>query len=219
MRKRGTLVALGVEDDDLARQRLEVYCNSRGLRLDSAPDSLTAIEKLQKSAYVLVFLDLDLGAGSTLEGEGVLAWMDRHGKYIPTVVISESAPFPAVIRLEQAYHRFVKLRMMHADLDHLSDLVDEILKATTIRHAGASDRAISPAALILLVTVLILLVAFAAIATKVSPIMFTPVVGAAILTFVVLIVAALMFVGLLSEKGFVKIIAEVMRKIPKIGVK
>jgi len=61
--------------------------------------------------------------------------------------------------------------------------------------------------------VVVLLGAFSVVATKVSRVMFAPVAGATILTFAVLVVVWLLALGILSEKGFLKVIADIMRKI------
>jgi CheY-like chemotaxis protein len=212
MRRHSGIVALIVEDRPDARERLEVYLRSRGVLFDCTSDPRAAIERLSKSHYDLVFLDLDLGAGSTVEGEGILAWMERHHKHVPTIVISESAPFPSVIRLEAAYRHFVRMRMMHGDLDHVGDLVDGLLRGST-DTAKMQNQRFRPGALILLSLVVVLLGAFSVVATKVSHVMFAPVAGATILTFAILVIVWLLALGILSEKGFLKVIADIMRKI------
>jgi CheY-like chemotaxis protein len=224
--------ALVIENELPARKRLELYLNSRGATFDFASDPRAAIEKLANTRYNLVFLDLDLGAGGTLEGSGVLAWMDRHGRHIPTIVISESSPFPSVIRLEKAYSHFVKLRMMHGDLDHVPDLVDELLRSKTaaprsittapsalVDANDKSPRSLPRGVLLLLCALLILLIAFSVVATRISSLMFLPVVIAAILAFALIVIAWLMSTGMLSESGFLKVIATIMKKVPRLGPK
>lgn len=233
MNSHSTSDALIIENELPARQRLQLYLNSRGATFDSASDPRTAIERLSKSHYSVVFLDLDLGGGGTLEGSGVLAWMDRHGKHIPTVLISESSPFPSVIRLEKAYSHFVMLRMMHGDLDHVPDLVDNILARKTAASipkasgttASASSsynntfRQLPSGALTLMGIILLLLITFAVVATKVSSLMFVPIVIAAILTFVLIIIAWLMSAGIISENVFLKVLTAILKKIPGLKIK
>src|SRR5437764_10492105 len=113
---------LVIDDDALAQQKISRYLQGRGVNADVASDPTTAFAKLSNEQYDYVFLDLDLGAGIS-DGEGVLAWMDNHAKRIPTLVISEAAALPQVIRLEKAFD-FVVVRMTHGDLDHLSDVID-----------------------------------------------------------------------------------------------
>jgi CheY-like chemotaxis protein len=213
MKRSSNAVALIVEDRAEARERVEVYLTSRGVLFDGAADTRTAIRRLTQSHYDLVFLDLDLGAGGTVEGEGILAWMERHEKHIPTIVISESAPFPSVIRLEIAYRQFVRLRIMHGDLESLGDLVDGILMGSRTDKQAKPGFTFFPTPLVLISLLVILLSAFSIVSTKVSRVMFAPIVGATIVAFTLLIVVWLLALGKISEKGFLKVVANLMRKI------
>src|SRR5256885_1002240 len=117
---------LVIDNDAQAQEKITQYLQRRGVGSDVAADPMMAFTYLSSVEYDYVFLDMDLGAGIS-DGEGILSWMDRHKKRIRTLLISEAANQPSVIRVEKAYSDIVMFRMTHSDLDFLSDLVDQYL--------------------------------------------------------------------------------------------
>ncbi len=217
-----TTTTLIVENDPAARQRFEVYLDGRGMAHDFATDPRGAIAKLSEGRFDYVFLDLDLGAGIQ-DGKGVLAWMERHGKHIPTLLISEAANLPSVIRLEKkAYPHFVWFRMQHGDFDHIADLVDEAMTArekqpTTLQPLGSRPR--PPGALALLLVLMVVLATLFLIANKLSAAMFTALITASIIIFILMTMIWLVSAGLVSETGLIKVITDVLKKVPMLGAK
>jgi len=140
-------IALIVDDEEHERGKIESYLASRGLTYLTAKDPLGARDMMARHAFDFLFLDLDLGAGIG-DGEGILAWMDRHDFRVPTVIVSEAAALPRVIRLEKSYERIVRFRMTHGDLEQLGDLVDKLMAAIQLpeTRADRDNHAEEPAA-------------------------------------------------------------------------
>ncbi len=83
--------ALAVDDSDIALHFLRRKLLSFGIDCDFARDSDRALDLLAQHAYPLVFLDLDLGEDSRLDGFALCHQIHqrwRHdGKAVPVVVI------------------------------------------------------------------------------------------------------------------------------------
>jgi CheY-like chemotaxis protein len=207
-------IVLVIDNDAHARAMIEQYLSARGVPCDIANDPREAIARMSSRTYDYVFLDLDLGAG-LLDGEGILAWMSRRKLEIPTLVISESAALPSVIRLENAYG-FVKLRMTHGDLLHLGDLVDELMNALSAREDGVEDATVSRNELTVVgvvVTFIVLVAALAGVMWWLHASQFLAVLAGAVVVLIVVIAALLAQQGRLSERGLVTILREVLRKV------
>jgi CheY-like chemotaxis protein len=211
-----TMARTLVIEDTLAEQdRIIRYLQSRGVSADVAVDPMTAIFKLAGEQYDYVILDLDLGAGIS-DGEGILAWMDRHEKRIPTLVLSEAAALPAVIRLEKAF-LFVVARMTHGDLSHLGDVVDRYLLAKPLPSTKIRSEEARPASTLAVIMTLVgalalLLVMLSVIKRTVPGAGFAQVVTASGLSFVLVAVVALFVIGRITEKGFVGLLTELLKK-------
>ena len=207
-------IVLVIDNDPAARAIIERYLPARGVAFDIANDPREAIARMSQRTYDYVFLDLDLGAG-LLDGEGILAWMSRRGLEIPTLVLSEAAALPSVIRLENAY-TFIKLRMTHGDLLHLGDLVDELMNALEDRDRVGNEIAVSRGGLTivgLVVTFVVLLAALACVMWWLHASNFVGVIAGAIIVLIVVMSALLVQQGRLSEKSLVTILREVLRKL------
>jgi CheY-like chemotaxis protein len=214
--------ALIVDDNPGERKTIEKYLEARGVTYDLAGDGRTARDFIRSKQYDFIFLDLDLGAG-ILDGEGVLSWLDREGRHIPTIMISEAASLPAAIRLEQGYRHFVKFRMTHGDFEHLRDLVDELIAAL---NAGATEEDAGRARLeqsytaaaehrswgdiwpwliaLMVVTGLVVLL------TSLNASQMLLAVFAAVLLFALVAIIVLRRSGALSERNFSKIVSDII---------
>jgi CheY-like chemotaxis protein len=210
---------LVVDDDSNAQQKIVRYLQGRGVSADIAADPMSAFAKLSNETYDYVFLDLDLGAGIS-DGEGVLAWMDSHERRIPTLVISEAAAQPQVIRLEKAFE-FVVVRMTHGDLDHLSDVVDRHMfsRVSLDKKSGSASQSNTLAMLIstLLIGAILLLATLTFIRKIVPGVGFSQVVTAGVLVFLLITVVALFAIGRITERGFTGVVAEVLKQLGSIG--
>jgi len=119
------LRVLIIDDKSKSRKKVTNFLDSRGIKHDIAEVPQQAHQKMLTTNYALVFLDLDLGAGHQ-EGLGILTWMERNSKCFPTVITSESANLPDVIKAE-ASRGFVKLRLQQTQISALADLLDVIM--------------------------------------------------------------------------------------------
>lgn len=212
-----TAVALIVDNDPNARLSIERYLTARGVAYDTAEDPRSAIQRLTQRSYDYLFLDLDLGAGIQ-DGEGILAWMRRHSISIPTVLLSEAAGFPNVIRLEKAF-TFVKLRMTHGDLQHLGDMVDELMDAkarVTVLEAAnrtpPNERSRAVFVALLLATFVVIVLVLSLVMRWLQPTGFVVVTGVAFAILVVILAAIFFDQGRLSEKGFLSLMREMSKK-------
>ena len=84
--------ALLVDDSEVALRSLERQLQALGLRTDTASDSQRALELLATQTYDAVFLDVDLGPNSELDGLGLCQHIKRQlkpraGAATPRVVI------------------------------------------------------------------------------------------------------------------------------------
>ncbi|MBX3637726.1 MAG: response regulator [Rubrivivax sp.] len=70
--------ALLVDDSELALRFLEVKLQRFGVQTERAANSRRAIELLARGAYDLVFLDLELGDDSELDGLALCQHIRRH---------------------------------------------------------------------------------------------------------------------------------------------
>jgi CheY-like chemotaxis protein len=70
--------ALLVDDSEIALRFLESRLQRWGLRIDRASGSGKAIELLAQRSYDFVFLDLELGIGSDLDGMALCQHIKRH---------------------------------------------------------------------------------------------------------------------------------------------
>ena len=84
--------ALLVDDSEVALRFLERQLQALGLRTDTANDSQRALELLSTQTYDAVFLDVDLGPNSELDGLGLCQHIKRRlkpraGAAAPVVVM------------------------------------------------------------------------------------------------------------------------------------
>jgi CheY-like chemotaxis protein len=100
-------LALLVDDSEIALRFLERQLQALGLRTDVARNSQGALELLAKQRYDAVFIDLDLGPDSTLDGFGLCQQLKRqqrpHGTGVPPRIIIASAHASATDRVRGAF--------------------------------------------------------------------------------------------------------------------
>jgi CheY-like chemotaxis protein len=87
-----TLRALLVDDSEIALRFLETRLHPHGVQTDRAGSSGKAIELLSRQSYDIVFLDVELGNGSDLDGLALCQHIKRYHQHAgsevaPTVVL------------------------------------------------------------------------------------------------------------------------------------
>jgi CheY-like chemotaxis protein len=83
---------LVVDDDDSIRLLVERVLRRDDYEVDSARDGLEAIEKLGRSDYTTILLDLMM---PRIDGFGVLDYLEQHRPELGRTVIVMSANLPA----------------------------------------------------------------------------------------------------------------------------
>ena len=100
------MVALLVDDSEIALRFLERQLQALGLRIDTATSSQQALELMGQQAYDVVFLDVDLGPQSTLDGLALCQHIKHHrqqGRATPPVVVMVSAHAGATDRVRGSF--------------------------------------------------------------------------------------------------------------------
>lgn len=215
-------IALIVDDNPITRRNIERYLEGRGVAFHVATDPRATIQRLKRKNYDFLFLDLNLGAGIQ-DGEGILAWMDRHQLLTPTLIISEAAALPAVIRLEHSYGHIVRFRMTHGDLAHLADLVDELM-TSLINHQETERSLDAPKnfwrdAAPLLAIFLILTITISIAVYYIPEHKLAALFSGIILVLVIIFAVLLLRTGNLKEKSIIQIALKVLDKVPGLGHK
>jgi CheY-like chemotaxis protein len=79
--------ALIVDDSEIALRFLEQRLAALGVRARGVGDSDAALEQLARHAYPLVFLDVELGEGSKLDGLALCQYIKRRDGVAPIVAM------------------------------------------------------------------------------------------------------------------------------------
>lgn len=79
--------ALIVDDSEIALRFLEQRLAALGVRARGVRDSSAALEQLARHAYPLVFLDVELGEGSKLDGLALCQYIKRRDGVAPIVAL------------------------------------------------------------------------------------------------------------------------------------
>ncbi len=98
--------ALLVDDSEIALRFLERQLQALGLRIDTATSSQRALELMGQQPYDVVFLDVDLGPHSELDGLALCQHIKRHrqqGRATPPVVVIVSAHAGATDRVRGSF--------------------------------------------------------------------------------------------------------------------
>jgi CheY-like chemotaxis protein len=127
--------ALLVDDSRLALRFLASRLTPWCVRVDTAGSSGEALELLAQRAYDFVFLDLELGAGSELDGLGLCRQIKRNELALSALVVMVSAHHSEVDRARGAL----------AGCDgYLSKPLNEGELATLLRRQGLVAPAVTP---------------------------------------------------------------------------
>ncbi len=96
-------LALLVDDSEIALRFLQRQLAAHGLRTETAPDSQGALAQLAQQRFDAVFVDLDLGPDSTMDGFALCQHLKRqqrpHGTGLPPRVVIVSAHGSATDRV------------------------------------------------------------------------------------------------------------------------
>jgi len=95
----GGLDALIVDDSEIALRFLEQRLAALGVRARGVRDSDAALEQLSRHAYRLVFLDVELGQGSKLDGLALCQYIKRRDGGVAPIVALVSAHTSATDRV------------------------------------------------------------------------------------------------------------------------
>lgn len=128
--RRGTL-ALLVDDSDIALRFLETRLQRLGLQADCAGSSARAIELLSHKAYDFVFLDVELGDTSELDGLALCQHIKRHHHPVG------GARPPVVVMVSVHHSELDRVRGTLAGADgYLGKPLDEAQLARLLRQHG-----------------------------------------------------------------------------------
>jgi CheY-like chemotaxis protein len=126
---------LMVDDSELALVRLERQLQALGLRAERASNSSQALERLSHHAFRFVFIDVELGLGSELDGLALCRHIQHHHRHAGNVV-------PAVFLLSSHDQAVDRVRGSLAGCDAYlgKPLADEVLRRTLNAHGATLTR-------------------------------------------------------------------------------
>jgi CheY-like chemotaxis protein len=81
-RRAASFSALLVDDSAIALRYLQVRLQHMGMDTDLAPGSARALELLAQRAYGFVFIDVELGEGSALDGLALCQHIKRQHRHV-----------------------------------------------------------------------------------------------------------------------------------------
>ena len=123
--------ALIVDDSELASHFLETFLRRYGLDIDKAAHSGRAIELLAHRAYAVVFLDIELGPASDLDGLALCQHIKRLHRH------AGSRTEPVVVMLSAHHGEVDRARGALAGCDgYLGKPLDDDLLHSMLRHHG-----------------------------------------------------------------------------------
>ena len=123
--------ALIVDDSELASLFLETFLRRYGLDIDKAAHSGRAIELLAHRAYDVVFLDIELGPASDLDGLALCQHIKRLHRH------AGSRTEPVVVMLSAHHGEVDRARGALAGCDgYLGKPLDDDLLHSMLRHHG-----------------------------------------------------------------------------------
>ena len=123
------LSTLLVDGNESGLRALESQLKGMGLRTEAAPNSQRALELLAQTTFDLVFLEVELGPQSELDGLALCQLIKRtrlHGQSRPLLVVAS-----------QQYSATDRVRAAFAGCDaHLAKPLDEATLRRTLRKLG-----------------------------------------------------------------------------------
>jgi CheY-like chemotaxis protein len=139
-RRAPSLSALLVDDSAIAQRYLQVRLQRMGMDTDLAPGSARALELLAQRAYGFVFIDVELGEGSALDGLALCQHIKRQHRHV--------GGSPPVLVLVSAHHSELdRARGAFAGCDHYlaKPAADDALRQLLSQHRpGPARRAARP---------------------------------------------------------------------------
>jgi CheY-like chemotaxis protein len=128
--------ALLVDDSEIALRFLETRLQCRGLATARATTSAKAIELLSQQDWEFVFLDVELGTGSDLDGLALCQHIKRHQR-------PGAAERPPVIAMVSAHHsQLDRVRATLAGADaYLDKPLDETALEQLLQRHGPARKA------------------------------------------------------------------------------
>ena len=138
--RRGTL-ALLVDDSDIALRFLEHKLERMGLQTECATTSARAIEMLSHKSYDYVFLDVELGEASELDGLALCQHIKRHHHHAGNGV----APVVVLVSAHQSELDRVRGTLAGADA-YVGKPLDESMIQRLLRQHGVQPPSPSSAA-------------------------------------------------------------------------
>jgi len=133
--RRGTL-ALLVDDSEIALRFLETRLQRLGLQTEGAATSAKAIELLSHTAYDYVFLDVELGDTSELDGLALCQHIKRHHHHVG------GGRGPVVVMVSAHHSELDRVRGTLAGADaYVGKPLDEAVIVRLLRQNGLTPPA------------------------------------------------------------------------------
>jgi CheY-like chemotaxis protein len=123
-----TPIALLVDDSEVALRHLQRQLHALGLRTECVASAQRAVEELERQRYDVVFIDVDLGPASELDGLALCQRLKKQGgAQVPPRVVMVSAHHGATDRVRGTF--------AGCD-DYLAKPLDETELLRTLRQFG-----------------------------------------------------------------------------------
>jgi CheY-like chemotaxis protein len=132
--------ALLVDDSAIALRHLQLRLQRMGIDSDLAHGSARALELLAQRAYGFVFIDVELGDGSALDGLALCQHIRRQHRHV-------SGRAPVLVMVSAHHSQVDRARGSFAGCDHYlaKPAEDEALRRLLSMHRpGPARRALSP---------------------------------------------------------------------------
>ncbi len=122
--------ALVVDDSEIAAIFLETFLRRYGMDIDKAAHSGKAIELLSQRAYDVVFLDIELGRGSDLDGLALC----QHIKRLHRHVGSSAAPLVVMVSAHHSEVDRARGALAGCDAYLAKPLDDDLMHRLLLQH-------------------------------------------------------------------------------------
>ena len=121
--------ALLIDDSAIALRYLQVRLQRMGLDCDLAPGSARALELLSQRAYGYVFIDVELGEGSALDGLALCQHIKRQHRHV-------GGSTPVLVLVSAHHSQLDRARGAFAGCDHYlpKPAADEALRLLLSQH-------------------------------------------------------------------------------------
>ncbi len=125
--------ALLVDDSAIALRYLQVRLQRLGMDTDLAPGSARALELLAQRAYGFVFIDVELGEGSALDGLALCQHIKRQHRHV-------GGHSPVLVLVSAHHSELDRARGAFAGCDHYlpKPAADEALQQLLSQHRPAT---------------------------------------------------------------------------------